>query len=139
MAKPWVAAAFLFAAAPVLAEERPAATLDRMSWDSSCAVINDQFQTALDRNEQIAADTRSTIQQLLDQAAANEGDRTVCLETLKQAYDELALAYGRTAGSANVLGGATTAPEEPAKVDPRTLEGERTGEVIGDAPAASDE
>jgi hypothetical protein len=110
-----------------------------MSWDSSCAVIHDQFQTALERNEEIAADTRSTIQQLLDEAAAREGDRTACLARLKEAYDQLALAYGRTAGSANVLGGATTAPEEPAEVDPRTLEGERTGDIIGDSPEAFDE
>lgn len=122
-------------ALPAAAQERPAASLERMSWDESCAAIHDHLQTALDRNDEIAADARQSIQVRLDAGIAEEGDRTACLEELKEAYDQLAMAYGRTAPSANVLGGATAAPEEPAKADPETIEGPLTGERIGEGVA----
>ena len=127
--------ALIFAAGlvlPAAAQDRPAASLERMSWDESCAAIHDHLQTALDRNEEIAGDARTSIQRRLDAGIAEAGDRTACLEELKEAYDQLALAYDRTAESANVLGGATAAPADPTKVDPATIEGPRTGERIGE-------
>jgi hypothetical protein len=120
------------------AQERPAASLERMSWNESCTAIHAHLQTALQANEAIAADVRTTIAERLAAGLAQAGDRSACLGELKEAYDQLAAAYGRTAPSANVLGGATTAPADPAAAVPERVEGQRTGERIGENPRAFD-
>jgi len=126
------------AATGAVAQEPPAVSLDRMSWDASCAEIRGHLATALERNAEIARDARRGIRDRLDAAAEVEGDRAACLAPLKDAYDRLVAAYGRTGSSVNILGGATDAPDEPAAVEPETLEGPRTGDRIGGDPDASD-
>jgi hypothetical protein len=121
----------LLAATPTaLAGDGPATELSRMSWDEPCAAIRDHLATALDANAAIPADTRTAIEAKLAEADV-DAEREACLAPLKDAYDRLVAAYERTPASANVLGGATAAPEEPSKVDPETIEGPRTGERIG--------
>ncbi len=112
------------------AQDGPATELDRMSWDEPCVEIRDHLATALDANAEIPADTRAAIEAKLAEADP-QAEREACLAPLKDAYDRLVAAYERTPASANILGGATAAPEEPSEVDPDTIEGPRTGERIG--------
>jgi hypothetical protein len=135
----WLLSMTLITAATTAgAQENPAASLERMSWDAPCAEIREHLATALDRNDAIAADARQGVQTHLDQAAEAGGDRAACLEPLKQAYDELVAAYENTPASPNILGGATTAPGDPAAVEPESLEGPLTGRRVGENPEGFD-
>jgi hypothetical protein len=125
-----VLSGILAALVPARAQEGPATELDRMSWDEPCAQIREHLATALAANPEIPAESRAAIEAKLA-AADPQAERAACLAPLKEAYDRLVAAYDRTPASANILGGATAAPEDPAKVDPETIEGPRTGERIG--------
>jgi len=116
---------------------QPATELDRLSWDEPCEEIQAHLETALDRNDDISADRRQAIADRLN-AADPSAERAACLEPLKDAYDRLVAAYGATGSSANILGGASSAPSDPAAVTPERVEGPRTGERVGENPSAFD-
>jgi len=128
-----IAAAAVFATLALAgagAQDGPATELERMSWDDSCAAIRDHLTRALEANAEIPAVTRAEIEAQLARADP-AAEREACLAPLKEAYDRLVAAYEETSASANILGGATAAPQEPSKVQPETVEGKRTGERIG--------
>ncbi|NBB69650.1 MAG: hypothetical protein GVY33_04895 [Alphaproteobacteria bacterium] len=128
-----IAAAAVFAMLALggaVAQDGPATELDRMSWDEPCAAIRDHLTRALEANAEIPAATRAEIDAQL--ARSDPGaERAACLAPLKAAYDRLVAAYEATSASANILGGATDAPQRPSKVHPESVEGKRTGERIG--------